>query len=126
MKTAMSETVIDTVQMIFDCPPVTEHSLGCRAETIGSRMASYSLDDPLVAVESLVREVVFGWAVDLTPVDPADPLQTDGGTDERIAVSWTDEALAQANAVLTLLADRINAARDHFLPSAPPTEIEAS
>lgn len=113
------EVPCDMLQAVVDSKPVLGHPIHFAPEAVGNRMAGYEIDDIVAAVESLVREVMFGWSPSMEPVDPSSPIDVNGGLDERIAVVWTEEASAQATEVLDPMAERIYAARDHYTPEAP-------
>jgi hypothetical protein len=93
---------------------VTDHPLWFKPEAIGNRIANY---DPVVehihAVEALVREVVFGWSPTLEPPDPTNPVDVNGGIDDRIAVEWSPGV---DTSVLELHTERIVSAVQAFSP----------
>jgi hypothetical protein len=103
---------VDVLVASVSCGSVADHPLYFAPEAVGNRMANYpGVDTSLLAVESLVRELIFGWSPSLTPADPTNPIDVNGGTDSRIDIAWASGADTSAQTVLDGLADRINAAK---------------
>lgn len=108
--TATQSVPCDSIRVTLTVGDVAGHWLYFRPEAIADRMHGYSVADEQVAIESLVRELVFGWSPQLVAADPADPVQVNGGADDRIAVTWTDTAKAAAGELLVgTIAARITA-----------------
>lgn len=118
--TPLGETVTATVNVdvlvaSISCGDVTDHPLYFKPEAVGNRMANYpDVDTPLAGVETLTRELIFSWSPSLTPADPTNHVDVNGGVDGRITVGWVDGVDTDAQSVLDGLADRINAARAAF------------
>jgi hypothetical protein len=111
---------LDNIVVTFSVGRVTGAEWALRPEAVANRMVGYTLDSPLAALESLVREAVFSWAPSVTPADPANTVDVNGGVDDRIAVGWKDDgAKAAAESLLATFAERITAAREMFSPAPP-------
>jgi hypothetical protein len=124
-ETMTSDVEIDSYRVVFSVGKVADHPFYFRPEAIANRIVGYALADGKAAVESLVREVVFGWAPSLQPADPENRIDVNGGVDSRIDVVWTADAEAQHAAMTDAEAARIVRALEFFSePPPPPAPVE--
>lgn len=109
---SVSSTIkLDNYVATIDVAAVAGLEVNFKAEAVGNRMRCYGLPTPAAAVEALVRETVFGWSPSLQPADPANSIDVNGGTDDRVTLAWADGVAATADALLATRATRIDAAR---------------
>lgn len=131
-ETALGKTVtrkikIDQIIVSVDVGLGKDHQMAFTPEAVANRMAGYNLATEGEAVEALVREHIFRMDPDLQPDDPDDPVQANGGVDERIKVKWKDNTSKdKCKAVLDSHAERIEQAYEVFSSKEPEiiTELE--
>jgi hypothetical protein len=122
----VTEAPCDHLRATISAGPVVGHWLYFKPEAIADRMQGYELADELVAIESLVRELVFSWAAELEPADPTDRRHVNGGQDKRITVKWSPAARLAVAAVLPPHLPRIHEAHRRARElAAPPPVIES-
>jgi len=106
---------IDSFVVTFSVGKVKDHNLYFKPEALGNRITHYdSVEEEMAAVESLVRECVFGWTDELQPEDPEDRVQLHGGIDPRITVKWAKGARKDAEQIVHPHKHRVAWAVEHF------------
>jgi hypothetical protein len=119
-ETSVVDVPLDSFVVTFSSGKVINQELWFKPEAIGNRIANYEpVMDHKEAIEALVRELVFSWAPSLTPADPDNKSDVNGGVDDRIAIEWKFE---MDPAIVEDHSDRIEAAIETYSPRVDAIE----